>query len=536
MASCLGLYIENNLIKYAKVSKEKDGFRMDSYGIKFYSNINEAIEQIVQETNSMKTPISVNIVDESYQYFSMFSQLNKKDLEKAIRMEFEAYCTEKGYNANTLETRYLCADDTTNLERIKVINISENTVELNKIKQLLNGKKIGMMLPVPITITNVAELSGKENVLIVNLEEKTTITTINRTYISDIQILDEGSGIILQNIEKKENSYAKAYEALRNTTIYTSDAIENMESDGEQAKYLEDILPVLYTIIGAVQAKSSEGLEKIDRIYLTGTLACINNLDLYFQEYLGGTKCEILKPTITTTTRDSNIKECIEVNSAISLALQGLGQGVQGISFKTDISKMDIKDLFKIKDLKIKKKEKSTFFKFDSKISSLEKWLIRSSISIVIFTFAYLTFSKVLVQQIEEKKDETNEVISEINSEMSKIDTDTKKINSKTSEYNNLIEELNSINEKINNVTENKYLIPNLLAQIARVIDQNVQITSISNPYDKHIVIEAKSPKYRGLGFFKKSLSSNDILENVVAGGGIKQGDEITVTIEGDLP
>ena len=49
MASCLGLYIENNLIKYAKVSKEKDGFRMDSYGIKFYSNINEAIEQIVQE-------------------------------------------------------------------------------------------------------------------------------------------------------------------------------------------------------------------------------------------------------------------------------------------------------------------------------------------------------------------------------------------------------------------------------------------------------------------------------------------------------
>ena len=36
MASCLGLYIENNLIKYAKVSKEKDGFIMDSYGIKFY--------------------------------------------------------------------------------------------------------------------------------------------------------------------------------------------------------------------------------------------------------------------------------------------------------------------------------------------------------------------------------------------------------------------------------------------------------------------------------------------------------------------
>lgn len=82
MASCLGLYVENNLIKYAKVSKEKDGFKIDSYGIKFYSNVNEAIDQIVQETNSLKTPININTIDENYQYFSMFSQLNKKDLEK----------------------------------------------------------------------------------------------------------------------------------------------------------------------------------------------------------------------------------------------------------------------------------------------------------------------------------------------------------------------------------------------------------------------------------------------------------------------
>ena len=86
MASCLGLYIEDNLIKYAKVSKEKDETKIDSYGIKFYSNINDAIEQIVQETNSTKTPINVNLVNEDYQYFSMFAQLNKKDLDKAIQM------------------------------------------------------------------------------------------------------------------------------------------------------------------------------------------------------------------------------------------------------------------------------------------------------------------------------------------------------------------------------------------------------------------------------------------------------------------
>ena len=39
MSSCLGLYIENNLIKYAKVSKDHDNVKIDSYGIKFYDNI-----------------------------------------------------------------------------------------------------------------------------------------------------------------------------------------------------------------------------------------------------------------------------------------------------------------------------------------------------------------------------------------------------------------------------------------------------------------------------------------------------------------
>ena len=80
MPSYLGLYVEDNLIKYAKVTKNKQQIKVDSFGIKFYSDIYKAIEQIVEETNSAKTPISVNLKNESYQYFNMFSLLNKKDL------------------------------------------------------------------------------------------------------------------------------------------------------------------------------------------------------------------------------------------------------------------------------------------------------------------------------------------------------------------------------------------------------------------------------------------------------------------------
>ena len=43
MPSCLGIYIENNLIKYAKVSKERDNIKLDAYGVKFYENIADAV-------------------------------------------------------------------------------------------------------------------------------------------------------------------------------------------------------------------------------------------------------------------------------------------------------------------------------------------------------------------------------------------------------------------------------------------------------------------------------------------------------------
>ena len=39
MPSCLGLYIEKNIIKYAKVSKDHELIKVDSYGVKFYDKI-----------------------------------------------------------------------------------------------------------------------------------------------------------------------------------------------------------------------------------------------------------------------------------------------------------------------------------------------------------------------------------------------------------------------------------------------------------------------------------------------------------------
>ena len=84
MSSCLGLYVEENLIKYAKVTKERENLKVEAFGIKFYDNIGEAIKQIISETYSYKTNISINLSEETYNYFYFFNLLNKNDLKKAI--------------------------------------------------------------------------------------------------------------------------------------------------------------------------------------------------------------------------------------------------------------------------------------------------------------------------------------------------------------------------------------------------------------------------------------------------------------------
>ena len=137
MQNCLGIYIENNLIKYAKVSKDKDGFNVETYGLKFFDNIEETIKKIIDETYSFNTPISINLANEKYLYFDVFSLLSKSDVQKTVQTEYETYCDENKYNTKAFENRYALVPNIENKEKIRAINIIVNKKELKKQKQYL---------------------------------------------------------------------------------------------------------------------------------------------------------------------------------------------------------------------------------------------------------------------------------------------------------------------------------------------------------------------------------------------------------------
>lgn len=542
MSSCLGLYIENNLIKYAKVTKERDLVKVDAFGVKFYEQIGPTINQIIEETFSYKTPVSINLSEETYQYFYFFNLLNKNDLKKAVETEFDSYCYDKSINRNALETRYALVPDMQNTEKIKAIYISSNKVEINRTLQEFDGNSVSYIVPMPMVIANIVDIKEKENSMIINIEESTTITTILDSKIYSIEKIEEGMGNILNNINEKENSYAKSYEICKNTTIYTMEGKELLEEN--ENVYLEDIMPTLYQIVQKTKDFVDNSFNKIDKIYITGSGSVINNIDLYFQEYFPDVKCEILKPYFVPENVKINMKDYIEVNSAIALGMQGLGYGIKTINFKKPALSDQLPDWMKIKIGKGKKEGSKSNFKFNfsidwkAKLDNTEKWLLRTSIGILSFIILYSGVATFLKIGTESKLQEAEDVKKDTTQQIQLASKDVQALNNKTTDYQKMTDNLKSYNDKAETDLKTKNVIPMLLTRIMNAIPKGVTITSIENTTASHIIINAQSEDYDLLGFFKSSIIVDGILSpsTVVSTSGVKQNGIVKIVIEGDLP
>lgn len=538
MASCLGIYIDKNIIKYAKISKEKDNLKVDAFGVKIYTDFQQTIDQIISETYSFKDQISVNISDEMYNYLYMSNLLNSKDLAKAIDTEFESICVEKHDNPNALETRYVLVNDQNDKEKIKVIHISENKAKVTKLLQDFDEKKLETITPISLSIPNIAALNQKENVMIINMEDETTVTTLVGQKVYDVQKIQTGAKQILDAISSKENSYLKAYQICKNTTIYT---MEGRNLQEEENSYLAEIVPTLYTIASQVKDIIASSLVKINQIYLTGTASVINNIDLYFEEILNGMDCQILKPFFIEDSPKVNMKDYIEVNSAISLALQGLGYGIKDINFNKkkfgEQLRVALTSDVTIGNLKGKNNGKN---KININISApkVKQWIRRDFVGVIILFALYVVLVEYISYEQKNKEASIEKTRSNINQQISLIDSDKEKVNSKISEYTTLTTNLQNATNALNDKTTYKNAIPTLLSEVMYVIPKEVQLTLVENPSGKKIVINAQSSKYEQLAYFKALLKSKGVLDpnSVVSSEAVREGNVVKIVIEGELP
>ena len=164
--------------------------------------------------------------------------------------------------------------------------------------------------------------------------------------------------------------------------------------------------------------------------------------------------------------------------------------------------------------------------------------MLRSAGGILFLTIIYVVFSMFLNNAITEKNTQVADVKQDTQMQIAAVQQDISSVNTKTNEYKQLSDNLRNISEQVQEDNRNKKAIPNLLSQIMFAMPKGVQITSIENTTDRHIVINAQSQKYEQLGYFKAILKVQGILapDTIVSSSGVKEGDLVKIVIEGDLP
>ena len=548
MPKCLGIYIEDDVIKYSKVDKNKDILKIESCNVEFYerSKIVQTLEKIIRETFSAKDAISINISNELYNFFDVFASLNKKDKDKLVNIDFEYFCGEKGYNKDSLDSRTIYRNSREDSDKQKAIHISSNKENIYRTIQDFGNVKISNVMPISTSIFNLVDLGPKdENVLIVNIEKDTKVTTIIGGEIYHIDIIPEGMGDILNAINAVENDLKRSYECCRNTTIYTQEMQDLQVSENE---HLEDIMPTLYKLVTEVKQLSESSLGQISKIYITGAGTAINNIDLYFQEYIPGAKCELLRPFFIADNSSLKlpIKEYMEVNSATALALDGLGYGEKDLNFRNRSAGAG--------SIKIDKKAITDFFRGlvdpRKEMNAVDKMGMRLAVCLGVGVIGYCLASNAIVKQIDEKSAQIDKELAVVNAQIQTIGSQTSSVNSGKTAYDQMYaaldaiknppEEENPIDSSSTGVSAEpvipKNAIPNLLNRIVHVIPQSVRVTSIKNTTGKHIVIKAQAANYDQLGIFRAVLGTSGYLLDIQSDSGTKSGGTISMTIEGELP
>ena len=565
MPSCLGIYTDRNIIKYAKVTSTSDKvagqtFSLDAYGVKFYDNIQSTVAEIADEVGVDQTVVALSLSNEDYYMSEVFSNLKKKDMLELIQSEYAEKRGESSFPSSVLEMRYKLALNSGSMDKHLAVCVAPRKGELANLRKNFEDYKIASIVPLSISVKNLFPNQAiDEEAIVINIEDKTTVTVFHRSEIQFVSSIPLGAQEIIAKLSEKYNSAAKAYEACKKVSAYISDAYE---MDDESRDILDVVIPVLYDIRQQIDAIVTPYLRDARKIYITGTGAIINNIDLYFSEVFIDTECEIVKPFFVYK-EEPNIKEIIEVNSAIALALDGVGMAEVDLDFnamakkaagvvsiKEKVKKLGLNE--KISEYKTKTsefmkklnapvkspKKKKRNVDFDEGLLSgnadqgldsemdgeqgsygrLDSGLVKLAVFAITFLTTYSITSTVMNNQISEKTQEVNAEISKANAAIQLANTDSQYLKSVADDYVEITNKLSAIIVKIEEDRISNRInfdVPNFLSKLMFIMPANVRVTSIDVDDIGNVKIQAESGQYAQLGFFVSRLKVEEILQNV---------------------
>lgn len=560
MSGCLGIFIGEKIVKYAKLASDAQGrVSIGKTGVKFINRDKfETVREVLNEVNQENLPISINLLSESYENITLINKLSKADMAKVINIEYEDICEKKGVKPDDFEKRYTITGEDTENEAINVTLVRERKQTLDKIKESLPGANLAGLIPQRITLKNLVPPS-EGNYIIVNLEEQTQVITVVKGRIKKNTFITLGIGNILEALSENLNSYTKAYEVCKAMNVYG-------ENTGNVPIECERIAePIIQDMIHRIESHILESRKDISKIYITGVGTMFSNIDLLFKEYFN-IETTLLKPHfIDERANLANLGEILEVNSAISLAYEYLHPIYKDLNFakgktvsekisamftpkkkeeKKLISTVNMteeeRELAKTRENLQKdiKKSKKTFTieaaNIDKVTSTISKINIIASCALV----TYLAIGVFFDMQIVSSQSDFLEKSKEINEITRKINDDIKYVESQTKQYEEVNNYVSTTIEQINNKEIGKlstYNVAHFMQSIMSIIPANVNLETLSSDDNKHVTMNVKSTTYNELGYFISKLKLEGTLNNIKINK-ITHGAEIQVEIGGDLP
>lgn len=539
MSGCLGFYINDYIVKYAKMTMDNNkNITLENYGTRYIKeSLKNVLSSIIEETNSNKDLITINSQKDIFVNYNMFNQGNTKNFVSDVaKMEFESWCEKNGRIPNKYSYVYKVADVVNTDNKF---NATLNIMEKETINEYsdVGITKISNMYPVEFLMNRLVPQDEKSYIL-VNLDDKLSVSVVVEDKLVDFKFYDFGIKNLVDKFSEILGSYQKAYEACKQLNVYSDEGTNN-------DKKLEEIAePILQEILKSVAVMVNRYRKDTEKIILCGQGIVFTNIDILFREYLN-VKCEILKPDfLKDTSNVRNIAETLESTSAMALALETISPREQNLDYIKSGSKLKNKfDKFiskdkKTNDKKVKEKKekesKDTTYIGDRTTIFVTCAGIISAIAVV----AYFVFSILYSGAVEKNMNNMQNAIDYINTEESKVNSDITYISNNTSEYkkinNKVVEVVQDIEE--NNISKySTYNVAAFLQNIIKIIPKNVQLQTISSDDNKNVVITAKSDNYADLGYFISAIKLSGTLDNIKILN-VENSASSVVAIGGELP
>ena len=543
MASCLGVYLSDDILKYAKLSMDNNkNVKLEEYGVRYVkTGKKEALKSIIEETNSQNIPVALNPQGDEFINIQLYDQAQSKAyIADVVKMEFEAWCEKRAKTLERYNYVYKISElKTSDNKHNGVIDVLEKSV-VEEFSSLA-GAKVTHMSPPELLIDKLVPLD-EINYILVNLDDELSIETVINGRLADFKTYPTGMKKILTQAAGKLGSFQKTYEACKQLNVF---------SEGDTStnnKELEIIVePILQDILKEIQAVVNRNRKEVTKVFLAGDGIVFTNIDILFREFLD-MKTEILKPHfIMDTSNVKNMAEVLETTQAVALAYEVLQPTNKTLEFMNANTK--IKSTFtgifskkpkqpKVKKTASEKSQENLGAKIVFDPNKTKVGLICASIAVGLCLVAYVIFSSMYVSKVNSMVKEINAKTDKAKKTVATVNSDADYIQKNATEYKDINEQVQEVVDQIEGNQIGKfstYNVASFLQGIIKVIPKNVQLKTISSDDNKNIKITAQSSNYADLGYFVAELKLSGTLNDVKINK-ITSGDITVIEIGGELP